>query len=358
MRIRKRIGAWALVLCLLLGMIPTYAGAAETPDPADTSALLSEVDIIPGQTISQSTTSGGTNTVTVESRTGDSQDAANTQDADGTDGDTLSGTCGDNLTWTLSNGTLTVSGTGAMTDYPTRTDVPWYDNRASIENVVIERGVTSIGGYAFSDCTSLTSVTIPEGVTWIDYGAFYSCSGLTSVTIPTSVTSIGASTFYNCSALTDVYYGGTEAQWATLQRSIGSSNDPLLNATIHYNSSGETSADGDTLSGTCGDNLTWTLANGTLTVSGTGAMTNYDTASAAPWNDYRASITSATFESGVTSVGSHALNACANLRAVSLPNGLTTVGYSAFRDCTSLTGVALPDTVTTIGGDAFRGCSA
>lgn len=67
--------------------------------------------------------------------------------------------------------------------------------------------VTSIGGYAFYECTSLTSVTIPNSVTSIGEKAFYFCSGLTSVTIPSSVTSIGEHAFWKCSGLTSVSIG-------------------------------------------------------------------------------------------------------------------------------------------------------
>ena len=91
------------------------------------------------------------------------------------------GTCGDNLTWRLSNGTLTISGTGAMADYSSYTDVPWYDYHSFIKSIVINDGVTSIGDYAFSDCSSLTSVTIPNSVTSIGTSAFVYCSSLTSV---------------------------------------------------------------------------------------------------------------------------------------------------------------------------------
>ena len=65
--------------------------------------------------------------------------------------------------------------------------------------------VTSIGDYAFYDCSGLTSVTIPSSVTSIGGYAFYNCSGLTSVTIPSSVTSIGDYAFYDCDMLATVY---------------------------------------------------------------------------------------------------------------------------------------------------------
>jgi hypothetical protein len=70
--------------------------------------------------------------------------------------------------------------------------------------VTIPDSVTSIGNYAFSNCTSLASVTIGNSVTSIGYCAFYRCTGLTSVTIPGSVTTIGYSAFQDCSSLTSL----------------------------------------------------------------------------------------------------------------------------------------------------------
>ena len=129
---------------------------------------------------------------------------------------------------------------------------------SSLLSVTIPDSVTSIGNYAFSGCSSLLSVTIPDSVTSIGYRAFTDCdslesvvigdsvtsigsyafeycSSLVSVTIPDSVTSIGHSAFEYCSSLTDVYYTGTEEEWANIEidNSYGS-NDYLLNATIHY----------------------------------------------------------------------------------------------------------------------------
>ena len=78
-------------------------------------------------------------------------------------------------------------------------------NCSSLTSVTIPESVTSIGDYAFYNCYSLTSITIHESVTSIGDKAFYNCYNLTSVTIGSSVTFIGSRTFKSCSSLTDVY---------------------------------------------------------------------------------------------------------------------------------------------------------
>lgn len=189
-----------------------------------------------------------------------------------------SGVCGENLTWKVENGVLTISGTGLMADYD-EDNAPWKGFQSEITSVVITSGATSIGNLAFKDCENLTSVVIPDGITKIGKKAFINCGSLAAVTLPKSVTDIEPYSFFNCTslesmvipegvtvinafmfancgklktvkilgtissvgpwafvdcdALTDVYYGGTEAQWNTVE--IGSSgNDPLRNATIHF----------------------------------------------------------------------------------------------------------------------------
>ena len=77
-------------------------------------------------------------------------------------------------------------------------------------------------------------MTLPDGMTFIRLGTFQFCSRLSSVTIPSSVTEIQHAAFYGCTSLTDVYYGGSQAQWAAISFSTG--NEDLKNATIHYNS--------------------------------------------------------------------------------------------------------------------------
>ncbi len=97
----------------------------------------------------------------------------------------------------------------------------------------ITYNVTRIVDLAFTGCSSLARVTIPDSVTSIGYGVFILCRSLTNVTIGNSVASIGNYAFYECRQLTNVYYGGSSEQWAEIY--IGSANENLTRAHIHYN---------------------------------------------------------------------------------------------------------------------------
>lgn len=97
----------------------------------------------------------------------------------------------------------------------------------------IKDDTVCIADNAFYFCRSITSVTIPNGITTIGEFTFYNCTSLTSVTIPDSVTSIEKLAFKYCTSLTDVYYTGSEEDRTGIM--IDSDNNPLLNATWHYN---------------------------------------------------------------------------------------------------------------------------
>ena len=118
-------------------------------------------------------------------------------------------------------------------------------------------------------------------------------------------------------------------------------------------------------SGTCGDNLTWTLQDGVLTISGTGNMKNYSMQkvndkyiTTAPWGEYYDTIKSVVIEAGVTSIGDYAFYKCSSLASVTIPDSVTSIGERAFCDCSSLASVTIPDSVTSIGSSAFSFCSS
>ncbi|MDD6830251.1 MAG: leucine-rich repeat protein [Firmicutes bacterium] len=226
------------------------------------------------------------------------------------------GICGADLTWEIDdNGTLIVSGTGEMFDYGFHEyRALWSRHADSIKNVVIEAGVTSIGKDAFVYCDNITSVTIPA-----------------------SVTSIGEGAFRLCNKLSTVNYGGTANKWNAI--SIGNDNDNLTGANINY------------------AGITWTYNNGTLTISGTGDVEDYNNSSA-PWYDHRYDTTKIVISNGVTGIGEGAFCYFTELTSVSLPGSLKSIGAYAFRGCSSLKSVVIPDSVTSIGEGAFYRCTA
>ena len=112
-----------------------------------------------------------------------------------------------------------------------------------------------------------------------------------------------------------------------------------------------------TAEGTCGDNLTWTLDGGVLTISGTGDMESYETMGS-PWYSYRSSITSIVIGEGVTSIGDYAFQSCSGVTGdLVIPEGVTSIGKGAFSGCSGYDGkLVIPEGVTTIGINAFYNC--
>ena len=111
-------------------------------------------------------------------------------------------------------------------------------------------------------------------------------------------------------------------------------------------------------SGTCGDNLTWTLDDaGVLTISGTGDMYNYPD-STAPWKAYAGSITSVVVESGVTSIGERAFQSCGAVKSISLPDSVTSIGKCAFSVCIKLESINIPTGLKSISASMFANCES
>ena len=181
-----------------------------------------------------------------------------------------------------------------------------------MKTVVIESGVTSIGGNAFYDCTSLKSITIPDSVTSIGDYAFSDCTGLTSITIPDSVTSIGTYAFRNCTGLTSIKIPDsvTSVGEGAFRRCT-----KLTSITIPDS---VTSIDSYTFWGCTG-------------------------------------LTSITIPNRVKSIGRSAFEGCTGLTSITIPDSVTSIGEDAFFRCTGLTRITIGNSVTSIGVNAFSG---
>ena len=182
--------------------------------------------------------------------------------------------------------------------------------KVDIPAEIYGKSVTSIGDWAFENCTSLTSITIPDSVTCIEWYAFQGCTSLTSITIPNSVTSIGDLAFDGCTSLTSI----------TIPDSVTSIGDDAFRGCTSFTSitipNSVTSIDD------------WAFSGCT-------------------------SLTSITIPDSVTEIGYSAFEGCTSLTSITIPNSLTSIGYGAFEGCTSLTSITIPNSVTSIDGYAF-----
>lgn len=125
-----------------------------------------------------------------------------------------SGSCGTNLTWTLyDNNELVISGTGEMRDfYSNDGNAPWYNYRGIIESVIINEGVTSIGAYAFQNCTALTLVELPDSLEHLGGYTFVNCDSLISLKLPLNTKTVGFGVFRGCN-IDSLYFEGTINDW-------------------------------------------------------------------------------------------------------------------------------------------------
>lgn len=112
-----------------------------------------------------------------------------------------SGACGADLAWTLDGGTLTISGTGDMTDFSESGMAPWYPYRGEIVRLSLPKGLTSIGDLAFYDCEALKTVILPDSVTRVGAYAFAECTGLAILDLGSGVQTVEEAAFSDCYAL-------------------------------------------------------------------------------------------------------------------------------------------------------------
>jgi len=246
-----------------------------------------------------------------------------------------SGTCGDNLTWSFDTktGTLTVSGTGDMTDYRDHNVHPWRPLGDSIKAIVIEEGVTSIGKNAFSMYTFVQSVKLPNTLKSIGQDAFFGGGEFESIAIPASVTKIGSSAFGWCLELkrveiTDLY------AWCKINADSTEENGGRI----------------------FGEDPIDLYLNGKLVTD----LVIPEGITKIPHSIFATfkSIKTVSIPSSVKSIDHFAFTDCTSLTDVKMSEGITEIGTGAFEDCTKLKNINIPESVTTIETAAFYRCES
>jgi len=303
------------------------------------------------------------------------------------------GLCSDGIMWHISKDRiLTIDGTGAIEDFASNT-APWNNLRSFVKEIVISQGITrigsysfqnlkaekvsipgsctSIGDYAFKDCSLLQTVVIPDGVKAIGKEAFCGCKALSEITIPTSVDTLGYRVFNGSAEDTSVYYAGTTEQWNAM---VENRMPSYFDKGVQLYCDGSKLPENTIYMGTAGENVEWYLSvDGTLTITGIGPMISdyeikvdidnagfddwyYDTG--CPWKDYDSLIVKVIIEEGITSVSRNAFLQHEMLESVLIPSTVTEIEEAAFNGCVKLQRVTIENGVNSIGASAFAGCSS
>ena len=283
----------------------------------------------------------------------------------------------DDFEWSLEDGMLTISGHGKMPDYDSHHEQPWYRNESDITDVIINDGITSIGKNAFAYCTHLANVTVPSSVITIEERAFDRCMyGLKSLTLPEGVVMIADWAFCNCDALGKVMIpksvqsiGKDAFSYDSLHMVNGHRYYfcPKLVICAASGSYAKQYAEyigipfTATVSVPTFENLSWSLEDGVLTISGSGDMVKADGENLQwdekwPWTDEMPNVRKIVVESGITSIGDNAFDngdyTNEILEEVSLPEGITQIGGGAFA-YTTIKSITLPESVKIISDNAF-----
>ena len=290
-----------------------------------------------------------------------------------------------------------------------------FSGGSGFTSVTIPNSVTSIGVDAFNGCSGLTRVNIsdlaawcnisfnnsyanplfyahhlclngnevsnliiPNTVTSIGLYAFYNCSGLTSVSIPNSVTSIGSGAFNGCSGLTRVNISDLAA-WCNISF-IDASSNPLFQAHHLYLNNSEVTELHIPATVTTINNyafysssyLTSVTIPCSVTSIGRNAfkgcsaldILNFNAKSCADFSStasirpfYGLNLSTINIGDSVQRIPAYFAYGLKKLTSVTISNSITSISDYSFSECTSLTSITIPDSVTTIGQRAFYGCT-
>lgn len=216
-----------------------------------------------------------------------------------------SGSIDGGLSWSLSrSGALTISGSGKMSDFSSVANaVPWDEQKDKIQSAVIESGVQSISGGAFSGCTALEKVGISDTVAQIDLNAFDGCTAL------------------------------AEFEVAADNKAFSSDGGMLF------------SAGKELLRCPVGKSADCTVPSGTVAIAG-GAFKDC------------AKLERLVIPDSVTAIGKSAFENCAALKRITLPKSIAKLEALTFSGCAALAEITLPDGLKALGEKVFSGCAA
>jgi len=238
---------------------------------------------------------------------------------------------------------------GILYNYDKTTLIAYPSASGSVNN--ISTSVTSIGNYAFYQCTDLTGITIPSGLTSIGNNAFYN-TRITVIDIPAGVTSIGSSAFNNCSNLISI---DIPASVETIGSQAFSSCTGLASITVNAGNTNFSSV----------SNILYNYGKTTLIVAapaGVSGNVNYIPTTVTSITSYAfyecSNITGITIPTTVTSIGERAFYDCTSLASINIPSGVTSISTYMFYYCSSLTSLTIPANVTSIGSMAFNNCTS
>ena len=221
-----------------------------------------------------------------------------------------SGNCGangNNVQYTIdSEGVLTIFGEGEMKNVDYWRNAPFKNYASQIKHIVIEEGVTNIGGYAFYDLSSCEDIVIPKSVV--------ACGGYNS--------------FNYCSSLTEVYYSGTTDDW--IESGIYGFYKPY--------------------------NLYFESESGYSLVTNLNDVSRVNTIKARAFYKCR-SLTEVTIPDGVVSIEDYAFYLCSNVNSITIPSSVKSIGVESFSGCSLVQNIQLPTGVEKIGDQCFAGTS-
>ncbi len=284
-----------------------------------------------------------------------------------------SGNLSANVAYSLtSDGVMSITGSGAMPNFASHNDQPWYSYNHMISKIVIGKDITSVGNYAFCYAQNVTEIVFEEGSKLTNVGvlSFFNVPKVKNVVLPETVKSINAYAFGDCFALENVYI--PQSTGFIYKTAFANSSKVVLNVSegtyahefaVNNKVAFETREFiyNPVASGKLTDTISWArYENGELQITGSGAMPNFASHKDQPWYTTNHLVKKIVIGKDITSVGNYAFCYAQNVTEIVFEEGskLANVGVLSFFNLPKVKNVVLPETVKTINAYAFGDCFA